>query len=322
MIDRVARTRRSSHDVHGDWTRIAVGAPVAGWLRYDDSYELLRDLRRPRSRRRPTRRCCSTSPAGRPRGRSWSSTPTRPTPSGTCPRRTGSACSPATCTSTSPRPGWAKHAWSNVFAPWIAGATAFVVNQPRFDAARAARHHGALRRDDVLRTADGVADARAGGPARRTRCRRCARWSAPASRSTPRSSSRCSEAWGLTVRDGYGQTETTAQIGNPPGAPLKLGSMGRPLPGYTVVLRRPGDLRGRRPRARSASTSSARPTALMVGYRDDDELHRRGDARRLLPHRRRREPGRGRLHHLRRAQRRRVQGQRLPDLARSSWRAC
>ena len=32
-------------------------------------------------------------------------------------------------------PGWAKHAWSNVFAPWIAGATAFVVNQPRFDAA-------------------------------------------------------------------------------------------------------------------------------------------------------------------------------------------
>ena len=26
-------------------------------------------------------------------------------------------------------PGWAKHAWSNVFAPWIAGATAFVVNQ-------------------------------------------------------------------------------------------------------------------------------------------------------------------------------------------------
>ena len=24
-------------------------------------------------------------------------------------------------------------------------------------------------------------------------------------------------AWGLTIRDGYGQTETTAQIGNPPG---------------------------------------------------------------------------------------------------------
>ena len=43
-------------------------------------------------------------------------------------------------------------------------------------------------------------------------------------------------AWGLTIRDGYGQTETTAQIGNPPGAPLKPGSMGRPLPGYRIRL--------------------------------------------------------------------------------------
>ena len=34
--------------------------------------------------------------------------------------------------------------------------------------------------------------------------------SAPASRSTPRSSSTCRAAWGLTIRDGYGQTETTA----------------------------------------------------------------------------------------------------------------
>ena len=43
-------------------------------------------------------------------------------------------------------------------------------------------------------------------------------------------------AWGMTIRDGYGQTETTAQIGNPPGQPLKPGSMGRPLPGYHVAL--------------------------------------------------------------------------------------
>ena len=34
------------------------------------------------------------------------------------------------------------------------------------------------------------------------------------------------------MRDGYGQTETTAQIGNSPGQPVKPGSMGRPLPGY------------------------------------------------------------------------------------------
>jgi acetyl-CoA synthetase len=47
---------------------------------------------------------------------------------------------------------------------------------------------------------------------------------------------RVRRAWGLTVRDGYGQTETTAQIGNPPGDPVRPGSMGRPLPGYRVVL--------------------------------------------------------------------------------------
>jgi acetyl-CoA synthetase len=43
-------------------------------------------------------------------------------------------------------------------------------------------------------------------------------------------------AWGLTIRDGYGQTETTAQVGNPPGQKLKVGAMGRPLPGYRIRL--------------------------------------------------------------------------------------
>jgi hypothetical protein len=31
-------------------------------------------------------------------------------------------------------PGWAKHAWSCFFAPWIAEATIFVYNYSRFDA--------------------------------------------------------------------------------------------------------------------------------------------------------------------------------------------
>ena len=44
------------------------------------------------------------------------------------------------------------------------------------------------------------------------------------------------QAWGITIRDGYGQTETTAQVGNSPGQPVKPGSMGRPMPGYRVAL--------------------------------------------------------------------------------------
>jgi acetyl-CoA synthetase len=45
---------------------------------------------------------------------------------------------------------------------------------------------------------------------------------------------RVKAAWGLTIRDGFGQTETTAVAGNSPGQPMKPGSMGRPLPGYRL----------------------------------------------------------------------------------------
>jgi acetyl-CoA synthetase len=77
-------------------------------------------------------------------------------------------------------------------------------------------------------------------------------------------------AWGLTLRDGYGQTETTAQIGNPPGLPLKPGSMGRPLPGYEVVLVDP--VSGEPAEEGEICLDLAqRPLGLMTGYRDDDE---------------------------------------------------
>jgi acetyl-CoA synthetase len=76
-------------------------------------------------------------------------------------------------------------------------------------------------------------------------------------------------AWSITIRDGYGQTETTAQIGNPPGALLKPGSMGRPLPGYRIVLRdadgRPAD------EGEICIDLNARPLALMNGYADDPD---------------------------------------------------
>lgn len=45
---------------------------------------------------------------------------------------------------------------------------------------------------------------------------------------------RVKEAWGLTIRDGYGQTETTALMANTPGQPVVPGALGRPLPGYRV----------------------------------------------------------------------------------------
>ena len=78
------------------------------------------------------------------------------------------------------------------------------------------------------------------------------------------------KAWGITVRDGFGQTETTAQVGNPPGQPLKPGSMGRPLPGYPVVLVDP--VTGEQGRDGEICLDlSRRPLGLMTGYQDDAE---------------------------------------------------
>jgi len=77
-------------------------------------------------------------------------------------------------------------------------------------------------------------------------------------------------AWGLTIRDGFGQTETTALVGNPPGAAVKPGSMGRPLPGVPVVLVDP--ISGRLADEGEICIDLAhRPVNLMTGYRGDAE---------------------------------------------------
>jgi acetyl-CoA synthetase len=74
-------------------------------------------------------------------------------------------------------------------------------------------------------------------------------------------------AWRITIRDGYGQTETTALVGNAPGLTVKPGSMGKPLPGYDVVLLdgegREGD------EGEVALRLAPRPLGLMQGYIDD-----------------------------------------------------
>jgi acetyl-CoA synthetase len=76
-------------------------------------------------------------------------------------------------------------------------------------------------------------------------------------------------AWGLTIRDGFGQTETTAMVGNPPRQPVKPGSMGRPLPGCPVVL---VDAAGKPAEEGEICLDLAqRPLGLMQAYLDDAE---------------------------------------------------
>jgi acetyl-CoA synthetase len=80
-------------------------------------------------------------------------------------------------------------------------------------------------------------------------------------------------AWGITVRDGFGQTETSAQVGNPPGQPMVPGAMGKPLPGFRVVLL---DLEDRPADEGELSLALddpelGRPVGLMTGYADSPE---------------------------------------------------
>jgi acetyl-CoA synthetase len=161
-------------------------------------------------------------------------------------------------------PGWAKHAWSSLFAPWNAQATVLAYHYERFDAA-ALLHHLVRCRVTTFCAPPTVwrmliqHDLRAAG----VTLREVASAGEPLN---PEVIERVRAAWGLTIRDGFGQTETTAQVGNPPGQPVKPGSMGRPLPGFPVVLIDPrGQLAGE---GEICIDLKERPLGLMQGYLD------------------------------------------------------
>jgi acetyl-CoA synthetase len=256
-------------EVPGSWTRVAVGPPVSGWLRYDDSREHLGTFTAEVETRADETLLLYFTSGTTARPKLVEHTHTS-YPVGHLSTAYWIGLQPGDVHLNVSSPGWAKHAWSNVFAPWIAGATALVVNQPRFDAA------GLL--DTMARC--GVTTFCAPPTVWRMLVQEdLAAHPVPSLREVvgageplnPEVIEQVERAWGMTVRDGYGQTETTAQIGNPPGARLKPGSMGRPLPGYTVALLDPvtsevgseGEI---------CLDLAARPVALMVGYRDDQGL--------------------------------------------------
>jgi acetyl-CoA synthetase len=164
-------------------------------------------------------------------------------------------------------PGWAKHAWSCFFAPWNAGATIFIVNQPRFEAKGLLSTIGRCGVTTLcapptvwrLFIQEKLSDFKvslrevcgAGEPL------------------NPEVIDQVRAAWGLTIRDGYGQTETTALAGNSPGQEVKVGSMGRPLPGYRIRIT---DIDGHETKEGEVTLvlGADRPAGLMQGYQGDD----------------------------------------------------
>ena len=131
-------------------------------------------------------------------------------------------------------PGWAKHAWSSFFAPWIAESTIVAYNYARFDPAR---FLGVLQHVAVTSLCAPPTVWRMLIQAHLGEKPRALREAMGAGEPlNPEVIARVRDGWGLTIRDGFGQTETTALIGNTPGARVKPGSMGRPLPGVPVEI--------------------------------------------------------------------------------------
>ena len=159
-------------------------------------------------------------------------------------------------------PGWAKHAWSCFFAPWNAGAGVFILNQGRFNAQgllRALTDNNVtslcapptvwrmLVQEDIASFDVALTSACAAGEPL-----------------NPEVIGTVERAWGLTIRDGFGQTETSAQIANSPGQEVSAGSVGRPLPGYDIALL---DADGNEVDEGEISLRlSNRPAGLMQGY--------------------------------------------------------
>jgi len=254
-------------DVPGNYIRIAVGPPAAGWLDFANAYAA-----------DPT-----FAPDGATRAEDplllyfTSGTTAHPKlvehthasyPVGHLSTMYWIGLRPRDIHLNISSPGWAKHAWSNVFAPWNAQACVFIHNYTRFDPER------------LLREMDRCAVTSFCAPP--TVWRMLIHADLALLRTPPRDVVGAGEplnpevieqvrrAWGVTIRDGFGQTETTVQVANTPGQVVKPGSMGRPTPGYRVVLVDPatGELADD---GEICLDLAHRPIGLMVGYHGDPE---------------------------------------------------
>lgn len=251
--------------LEGDYTRVSIGAAVPGWQRFEDADSAPADFMPdgPTQADDPLLLYFTSGTTSKPKlvlhtHQSY--------PVGHLSTLYWIGLQPGDVHLNISSPGWAKHAWSCFFAPWNAGATVFIHNTARFNAKallQVLARHGVtslcapptvwrmLIQEDLaawrgqLRLREVVG---AGEPL------------------NPEIIEQVQAAWGLTLRDGYGQTETTAQVGNTPGQPVKPGSMGRPLPGYPIVLLdadgQPAD------EGEVCIDLSRRPTGLMAGYQD------------------------------------------------------
>ena len=252
--------------VAGDYSRIAVGGAVAGWIAYADADAAAVQYRPdgPTHATDPLLLYFTSGTTAKPKivlhtHQSY--------PVGHLSTMYWIGLQPGDVHLNVASPGWAKHAWSCFFAPWNAGATIFIYNQARFDAKNTL--------ETIARC--GVTTFCAPPTVWRSliledlkaypiKLRELVGAGEPLN---PEVIDQVRNAWGLMIRDGYGQTETTCQVGNSPGMPVKTGSMGKPMPGYRIKLVDPDDQEG--DEGEIGIQLQPAPVGLMVGYIDQPE---------------------------------------------------
>ncbi|WP_030422992.1 AMP-binding protein [Streptomyces sp. SCSIO 75703] len=253
--------------VPGDYTRVAVGGTGApGWLRYEDAAAAPAAFvpDGPTAAGDPLMLYFTSGTTARPKLVEHTHTSY---PIGHLATMYWIGLKPGDVHLNISSPGWAKHAWSNLFAPWNAEATVFLHNYTRFDAGRLMAEMDRagvttfcapptvwrmLIQSDLRRLATPPREVVAAGEPL-----------------NPEVIERVRDAWGVTIRDGFGQTETAVQVSNSPGQVLKTGSMGRPSPGYRVVLVDPVTGAPNVAEGEICLDLSDRPVGLMTGYHGD-----------------------------------------------------
>ncbi|MFJ8913707.1 AMP-binding protein [Amycolatopsis sp. NPDC102389] len=254
-------------NVEGGYTRIAVGEPVEGWRSFVDAYEEADTFTPdgPTAAEDPLLLYFTSGTTAKPKLVQHTQVSY---PIGHLSTMYWIGLEPGDVHLNISSPGWAKHAWSNVFAPWNAEATVFLYNYARFDAVSLMAQmercgitsfcapptvwRMLIQADlTVLKTPPSKVVG-AGEPL------------------NPEVIDQVEKAWGVTIRDGFGQTESSVQIANTPGQEVVPGSMGRPLPGFTVALVDP--VTGERAQEGEICLDlDKRPVGLMAGYADDEE---------------------------------------------------
>ncbi len=268
VVVRAADTAKFA-EVPGDYTRIAVGEGAGdGWLPYADSHAAAEHFTPdgPTYADDPLMLYFTSGTTARPKLVEHTHTSY---PIGHLATMYWIGLKPGDVHLNISSPGWAKHAWSNLFAPWNAEATVFLHNYTRFDAPRLMTE---MDKAGVTTFCAPPTVWRMLIQADLTQLRTPPREVVAAGEPlNPEVIEQVRRAWGVTIRDGFGQTETAVQVSNSPGQVLKTGSMGRPSPGYRIELLDPVSGAPGATEGEIAIALADRPVGLMTGYHGDPD---------------------------------------------------